>query len=185
MPEKPDKPRCTGRSKRTKKPCRNSPMRGSKVCRMHGGGTPQARNKASRRLVEAEARRAFGRLGDVSTPIEDPLTALASLAGHVTAWMEFLAGRIGDLERLAYSGETGEQIKGEIILFERALDRCNTVLATMGRLNIDERLARVSEKQVQLVGDAITAALADLGLNAEQQREARLGVVRHLRLIPG
>jgi hypothetical protein len=41
--------KCTGRGKVTKKPCGNSPMKGANVCRMHGGGTPQARAKAKER----------------------------------------------------------------------------------------------------------------------------------------
>ena len=178
--------RCSGRSKRTKKPCKNHPMRGSKVCRMHGGGTPQARAKAAARRVEAEARRAFGRLADFSTPIGDPLTELSRLAGDVVAWKNFLAGRIENLETLRFEDLKGsEQIRGEIQLFRQALLDCNTILSTMGRLNIDQRLAAVTEQQADLLNTALTAALADMGLTHDQQREARSRVAAHLRVATG
>lgn len=184
-----DKPKCDANAKRSTK-CQlpagwGTPHPGIGCCKLHGGCTPNQVKAAERKDLEQKARKAFGRLADVSAPIDDPLTALAHLAGHAVAWMEFLGDRIAELERLAYSGEAGEQITGEIVLFERALDRCNTVLGTMARLNIDQRLAKISEQQLEIVTAAIVASLSELGLSVEQQREARAGVVRHLRLVTG
>lgn len=178
--------KCTGRSKRTKEPCGNWAMKGGKVCRMHGGGTPQARQKAAERRVEAEARLAFGRLAEVSSPIHDPLTELGRLAGDVVAWKNFLAGRIETLETLRFEDAKGaEQIRGEIQLFRQALMDCNTILATMGRLDIDGRLAVVSEQQAELVADAFAAVMTDMGMSGEQQREARIRVANKLRVVAG
>lgn len=190
-PAKPAKPLCGGARKHNRGPCRRpagwgTGHAGVGKCKLHGGSTPNHEKAGQQQLLELEARTAFGRLSDHSNPVTDPLSALSALAGHVTAWMEFLAGRISALEQLAWEGEfTGEQIKGEIVLFERSMDRCSHVLTAMARLNIDQRLAKVSERQVEIVTAAITASLAELGLNAEQQREARSGVVRHLRLVTG
>lgn len=137
----------------------------------------------ARKAVEREARAAFGRLADVSSPVADPLTALADLAGHVTAWLEFLAGRIAEMEKLAYSGVAGEQVKGEITLFERALDRCNTVLGTYARLNIDERLARISEQQADMVLKALGAGLDAAGVTSDRRPVALRAAAGHLRLV--
>lgn len=151
---------------------------------MHGGSTPTHEKAGQRALVELEARKAFGRLSDVSAPVADPLTALSQLAGHVSAWMEFLAGRIGALESLSYdSGFAGEQIRGEIQLWERALDRCNAVFGTAARLNIDERLARISERQADLVLKAIDVALDAAEVPSARRTDAKRAAARHLRAI--
>lgn len=34
-------------------PCKNRPVNGATVCRMHGGGAPQVRKKAAERIAEA------------------------------------------------------------------------------------------------------------------------------------
>lgn len=177
-------PKCTARKKHTKEPCGNFAVKGALVCRMHGGGLPQVKAAAARRISEQEARKAFGRLVDVSAPVGDPLTALAQLAGHVSAWMEFLGRRISDLDELSYdSGFAGEQIRGEIQLWERALDRCNTVFGTAARLNIDERLARITERQAEVVMAAINAALDAAGVAPAQRADAQRAAARHLRVV--
>lgn len=151
---------------------------------MHGGSTPTHEKAGQRALVEQEARKAFGRLSDVSAPVADPLTALAQLAGHVNAWMEFLAGRIGTLESLSYdSGFAGEQIRGEIQLWERAMDRCNAVFGTVARLNIDERLAAITERQAEVVMAAIEAALDAVGVPAGDRADAKRAAARRLRVV--
>ncbi|MEU0159648.1 hypothetical protein ABZ154_12585 [Streptomyces sp. NPDC006261] len=44
--------RCSAR-RTNSQPCGNWPMRGGTVCRKHGGGAPQVRNKAAQRIAEA------------------------------------------------------------------------------------------------------------------------------------
>jgi hypothetical protein len=44
---------CIGTSKSTGRPCRKNSMNGQRVCRNHGGGTPQARASARERLAAA------------------------------------------------------------------------------------------------------------------------------------
>lgn len=44
--------RCTATSKRSGEQCKRHPVAGATVCTMHGGGAPQARRAAERRLRE-------------------------------------------------------------------------------------------------------------------------------------
>lgn len=119
------------------------------------------------------------------SPVDDPLTVLASITGEVVAWKDAMAEQVNALTSLRYesAGEGGgEQLRSEVALFERALDRCEKFLTAMAKLNIDERLTRVTEKQVELVAEALHATLAELGMDRGQQQQAREKMARHLRL---
>lgn len=185
---KSDKPKCEGPTRQHEGNCQRpagwgTPHPGSGRCKLHGGCMPNVVKAELNRAIEREARTAFGRLAEVSTPVDNPLSALAELAGHVTAWMTFCGERVAALEQLAYSGIAGEQIKGEIVLWERALDRCNTVLGTYARLNIDERLATISERQAEIVLAAIDAALDAVAVPRERRPDAKRAAARHLHAV--
>lgn len=108
-----------------------------------------------------------------AAPIDDPLRALQQLAGEVLAWKNALVARV-DLTDL--DGPT-------VVLMERALDRCNTVLSTIARLNIDERLAAVDEATAVMVVRALEAGLAAAGLAGTAAEIARQATRAHLRLV--
>jgi hypothetical protein len=52
--------RCWAQRKSAGTDCRNWAMHGQRVCRMHGGASPQARRSAARRVAAARQRRAIG-----------------------------------------------------------------------------------------------------------------------------
>ena len=58
-------------------------------------------------------------------------------------------------------------------MWERALDRCERVLVAMARLNIDERLVRITEAQGKIVIKVMIGAFADIGLSQEMQEAVR------------
>lgn len=153
------------------------------MCKAHGAGAPQVRAAAAARAAEAEMRTAFGRLGEHSTPVDDPFTALSEVAGEVVAWKAFCAGRIAELEEVRTLDAKGtEQVHALIGLFERALDRCVSTLATIAKLDIDARLARISERQADTVVRAVDAALAVAGVtDTERVAAAKAVVGRELR----
>lgn len=176
--------RCTAKSKTTQERCLKAAAFGTNVCQIHGARAPQTKAKAQRAAVEEKARKTFGRLADHSTPVADPLTALGQLAGHVTAWMEFLSGQVADLEELRFEDVKGsEQIDGRVQLFRQALVDCNQVLGTYARLGIDDRLARISERQAETVLKAIEVALEAVGVPSERRPNARRAAARHLRSV--
>jgi hypothetical protein len=173
--------RCSAR-RSNGEPCGNHPMRGQSVCGKHGGRSPQAKAAAERRQLEADVSRLLAEL-DVA-PVGDPLAGLLQLAGQVLAWQEATAGLVNSLESIRYRGANGaEQLRAEVALYERAMDRAATVLGAIARLNIEERLARVSEQQAEAVIGAIEAGLVAAGVPGERMADARRAVVRHLRLV--
>lgn len=183
---RPDKRKCAGTNtsgERAGQPCGRWAIRGGTVCRTHGGAAPQVKAAAKARLVEKDIAETLGRLN--VTPIHDPLTALAELAGEITAWKELAADRVAKLKDLASRNflSGSDEVHAEIQVYERALDRTVHVLATIARLNIDERLVKISQQQADLVKTALLGALDDAGLPREQQREAAGHLARRLRLV--
>lgn len=190
-----DRPKCV-RGKKDGTPCKKPPIKGATVCASHGGKAPQVRAAAARRVAEEQVRRGLARL-DID-PIDDPFVELSKLAGQVVAWKDALADKVNQLtgggcsncgdgggegDRIRYEamGAGTEQLRAEVALFERALDRCGSVLGLIAKLNIDDRMARINERQADAVIRAIDAALASAGVNGPAAVAARQVAARELR----
>lgn len=183
MSVKDGQPQCTA-TKRNKERCGNKPVRGAKVCRMHGGAAPQVKAKAAERVAQQEfdeeMSRTLARLK--VAPVDNPLTVLAELAGQAVAFKDALAERVNDLQSIRYEDMRGsEQLRSEVALWERALDRCERFCTSMARLKIDDRLAKVEEAQIELVLAALDAGLVAINVGHDQRIEAKVAAARHLR----
>lgn len=157
---------------------------GDGPCKLHGGATKNHRAASAVRQVEAGARRALADLG-VTTPVTDPLLELQRLAGEIISFKDALRSMVERLNSVRYDGPVGEQIRGEIVVYERAMDRAARVLRDMASLKIDERLvqiqSRVAETQGQAIASVIRAILGDLELTPAQQARVSEVVPRRLR----
>lgn len=150
------------------------------TCKLHAGSAPSNTLHAEKLRANDEARRALAQL-DVA-PVDDPLAALLKLAGQVVAWQTATAGLLDDLTAVRYqSMQGGEQLRAEVALYERAMDRAAAVLAAIARLNIEDRLAKVTERQADAVIAAIDAALAEAGITGRDAARAKQAAARHLR----
>lgn len=175
--------KCKGTAKSTGKPCQLDAMRGSMVCHKHGGSAPQVRAKARERLLAAEAAEELARL-DVQ-PIDNPLVMLADLLGQAAAFKDVLAVKVNDLgtELRFMDAKGAEQLRSEVALWERALDRCERFAVNMARLNIDTRLVAISEQQHAMVLRAVDAALDAAAVPPERRGAAKKAAAGHLRLV--
>lgn len=158
-------------------------MAGQRVCMKHGGASPQARAAAEVRLLEGEARTLFEKVVPEVVSVDNPLETYKQFAGRVMAWLDLMERLLADLDSPRYRGATAEQIRGEVVLYERAMDRANTVLGTYAKLNIDERLARISEQQGSMIYNAVMTALRVAGLSPEQQDRVRPEIARQMRAL--
>lgn len=158
--------KCAGRRSTDGGPCGAWAVNGSTVCSAHGASAPQVKAKAEQRATEEQARAALARL-DVPA-VEDPLSELAKVCAQVITWKDSMAARVNALTSLRYSTEGGEQLRAEVALWERALDRCERFLTAMARLNIDERLAKISEERAELMVTVLSAALERAGIEGGQ-----------------
>lgn len=185
--ENSDKPRCGAQVKNVSKRnpdglCTNFPMEFTRRCRLHGGSSPQAQQKAEQARLEFQIGRAAQELG-IAAAVDNPLHALQQLAGEVLQWKNLCRRLLDDLNDVGYSGMTGEQVHAKVMVWERALDRSITALATLARLNIDERLARIEEAQADMVRQAFAAGLEEMGIGPEERAAAAKTFARHLRLV--
>lgn len=166
-------------------PCKRAPLLGQTRCRQHGGIHKNTESARRRELTERKINAAVRKLK--ITPVEDPLSALKMLAGEVLAWKNEMSRHVGTLEQVRYrAGDGGEQIRGEIQLFERAMDRCASVLTAIAKLNIDERLAAISEQQAQMLAAALFAAFDEAGLgitDTVQKKAVAKAFHQRLRLV--
>ncbi|MFE9601981.1 MULTISPECIES: hypothetical protein [Streptomyces] len=131
-----------------------------------------------------KARVLFEKVAPEIVPVDNPLEAYKMFAGRVMAWLGLMEQLLADVKSPRYRGATAEQVRGEVQLYERAMDRANTVLGTYAKLNIDERLTRISEQQAHTMVTAVTAALQAAGLSADQQLLVRGALARQLRALP-
>lgn len=183
MPHKPPNPKCIAH-RTNGDPCKRPAIDGGTVCWNHGGAAPRVQNKARERVAEADIVRTLARL-DVK-PVDNPLTALSQLAGEIVAFKDELARRLNQLHSIRYEdAKGGEQLRSEVVLYERALDRTVTVLATIARLNIDERLAKINAEQAELMKTVLAGGMTDAGLDTGQRTEVLGHVTRRLRLVAG
>ena len=151
---------------------------GAGACKLHGGCLPNHQATAISELARAEV----GRLG--FEPVGDPLAQLADTAGELVAIKDRLRSHVERLtEYRTLSAEGTEQLRAELSAYQQALRDTVSVLAVMARLNIGERMAKVSEAQLELMEKALRAALVELGLGLEDQDRGARAFTRHLRAV--
>lgn len=122
--------------------CRKVVKADGHLCFQHepGSRAPQVQRKELERKLESDLERLLSKYD--TGPVENPLEALLERAGKEMAWEALTGDRVAALElEWRYTGRTGEQLRAEIPVHERARDRLNKVLADISRLRIEERLA--------------------------------------------
>lgn len=159
---------------------------GSGPCKHHGGRLPNVSQHHEEVLLVERARRELTQLNAAAGRIDNPLAALAELAGEATRWKNILAAHVSTLEHLRYSseGEDGqrtEHIRGEVILFQNALKDLGHLLVAIARLNIDDRLARIEERELDMVVRAVDAGLIEAGVKPHDMDRVRSKVGAVLR----
>jgi hypothetical protein len=142
-------------------------MVGQRVCRMHGGSSPQALEAAERRRLEAGAEATINAMlwpGLRSAePVKDPVASLERLAGALEQLVDQAGARVSQLQHLA-GGKDLTQLRAEVTLLERALGHLRSVLVDMARLGIAERQIQLDQQLSDVIVGAFRAALAAVAL---------------------
>lgn len=150
---------------------------------MHGGRNPAAKAVGRQRDTERKATEAVMRkFGDSGTPVTDPIGTLCSIAGRAVRFMELLGNQVDELDKVRGAGERADQIRAEIVLYERSMNRAATIVESLIRMGIAERLVKAEEGQTAAIVAFIDGVLADLGHNPRAPEVAGV-VARRLELV--
>lgn len=159
-----DQPRekCTARSKQSGQRCKRWPVPGGTVCVSHGGKAPQVQAAAEQRQQEAaaenEIRKIWPGLAD-QTPVKDPVDLLARTAAALEHMADVVGGRVNDLQTHIGGGTGLTQLRAEVVLLDRLLDKILKAGDSMARLGIAERHVELEQERAQMVTAAFLAAI--------------------------
>jgi hypothetical protein len=172
--------KCKAHDHKTDAQCTRWAMEGQEVCGRHGGRAPQNKMAARVRVAEVKAQAQLNRMGYL--PVTNPLEELAKLAGECVAWKELMSAKVTALaaEEWRYEASAGEQLRAELLLWERALDRVQVVLSSMARLNLDERLVKIEEDKAAMLARALSDSLTEAEVGEEPANLVRIGFARRL-----
>jgi hypothetical protein len=179
------KARCTATSKRSGERCKRYPTPGATVCRFHGGKAPQVKGRALERLESTRARSLLARLGEPE-PIGHPVAELLAVAAELKAWQRILRERVAELVSFSTSDVMHiERERAVVTLYERSLDRTERILVDMMKLDLAERMARITKEQGRTIAELLKRIIDDdeLALDEHQRAVASTTVARHLRLL--
>lgn len=183
---------CKAKARSTGGRCKRTAVEGLTVCRSHGAGSPQSKAKAARLKAESKAAAEVAAQADAilahsaNRALENPLDGLARLATEVTAFKDALAARVNALTSIRYEDmKSAEQLRSEVALYERALDRTARLLETMVKLDFEKRMLALNEAQLDIMGKAIDLILEGLELTTDQQARVPDVVPRAFEVLEG
>lgn len=173
--------KCTAVSRRTGKPCGSYAVKGTVVCRKHGGSAPQIKKAAklnyARYMVKEKVRREVGALA-VDVPIEsritDPLIELQRLTTEAIHFKDVLGRMVNKLNNVEHFTEEGSvQIRAAVQLYGEAMDRTAKFLDMAMKHDIAGKIVQIEAAKVSAISAAISRALASAGLSSEQESAVR------------
>ena len=166
--------RCQARTT-SGRPCRAHPIRGARVCRVHGGSAPQVRRAAERRLEADTVRIEAARLMDLEGEDLHPVEHLLHELHRSAALVRVLGGRLGEVDIVT---DRGAHPLWRVWTEER--DRRAQLASLALRAGAEERRVRIAEEQGTQVAEVIVASLTDLGVDPDDPN-VRQVIAGHLR----
>lgn len=116
--------------------------------------------------------------------VTNPLEALQLLAGRALALEQVIGEKVNELRSLRYETEGGgEQIRGELQVLERAMDRCGRMLTDIAKLGIEDKLAGIRQRTLDMLERALDAALEASGAPLDGKAKAREAFKRNLKVV--
>jgi hypothetical protein len=158
--------RCAGHN-RAGGPCGLWPLSGQRVCKLHGGHSKGARENAEQRQAEARADAAIAELWPGLAgvaPVKDPIDLLARTAAALEAMADQVGERVNQLNGKVATGESMSQLRAEVVLLDRVLDKVIRASDRLASLGIAEKQVELEQARAEIVTQAYLASLAVVSL---------------------
>lgn len=173
-----DDKRCTSISRTQGRRCGNWAVKGTKVCRMHGGKAPQVKAKASERAIERKIMTELDRkklTGKALVGTTKPLDELQKLTTELVYFKDQLTQRVNDLgDKLAhYNNENSESVKVEIDVYLKVIDKLTKTLDIALKHDIEGKKLSLETAKAELVAAALYRVLSGIGATREQIEHAK------------
>jgi hypothetical protein len=98
-------------------------------CSWHGGCASGGVKAAENQRADQQARKALEGITDFAE-VTDPVRRLRLLAGRAEAFMQVTGAKVAELQGIRYEGlGSGEQLRAEVGLYERAMTSAARVVA--------------------------------------------------------
>jgi hypothetical protein len=177
--------------------CRRQAVQGGDVCNQHGANAGSlTRTIATRRVIDGKVADRLGEVMEVHgdrllkpRPIENPFDELLSLLAEVKELKDIMRQEVHDLiaaRAMRYTNKNvGEQLRVEILVYERAVERLMNGLVQVSKLRIEERLAGIREEQLRMLEQALDKALEASGVGLDGKMNARRTFRANVRVIRG
>ncbi len=157
---------------------------GTGKCRKHLGNSPNVAKAAAREEAYAQAREELAKLS--VRAVSDPVYELRRVGRQVLAWKDVCARMLNRLEpeQLRYLGTIrGEQLRGEVAMWQDSLKLSVSVLTALAKLDLDNWQAAISQQRAENVGAAFAAALRKAGVAPEIESVVRTEFASGLRVL--
>jgi hypothetical protein len=177
---------CAAKAKSTGGLCTSRALIGTNPprCRIHAGR--KSATIRAERQVALTADRIYGQYPGVDrTTNDNSLDDLLRIKNEALRWLEVCRTMLGGLSEVRYkSRSAGEQLRAEVALWERSLDRCARICADLVRLGIEDRVMRtnthITNQDAERMHEAVILSLAELGHDPHDPTTTQV-VARHIR----
>ena len=161
-------------------------------CKVHGANAGSVISKrAAANVIEGEVMDRFKEIVAETSPdrlinppaLADPLGELLMVCAEMKVLKNILRDRVSTIDAANWgslSRAEEVQVRAEVILYERALERLAACLINIIKLGIEDRLATIEKKQVQQIEQALVLALEASGSDLDGQARARKVLIREL-----
>lgn len=168
----------TNRETLEQRQCGKNALRGLDKCHVHGAGHPAAKAMGERimqdRVEQHRLKQLIEQHGLSEEEALNPLLQLQKLGVETLAVKQFFLEEMAKLEDMVYDDRLGiEQVRQMVMLYERAAERASRLMVDMARLDIDNRLAKISERQGDIIATILEKVLSRLDLGDERREQAK------------
>lgn len=158
---------------------------GTGTCHLHLGATKNHVTAGTRHLAESKIRKA---LDEHEVPdVENPLLELQRLTAQAVAFKDWAARHVAALEdRIRFTDDKGgEQLRAEVAVYERAMDRAAKLCESWARLGLDAMLAamqvRVTEQQTAVMVRGLDAYRKAAGVGEDDHQAGLAALAKAMR----